>query len=370
MIMKKIILILALVMLSITTYGQDFNRWAISGEIGNQLVADKTAVSVDNFIHFGIGARYNVNELVGFGVTAGFDSTSLFEEIFTDDGAFFGPEYNFDYARINAEAYVNAFKVVDLYSKRWTVLFHGGPGISRISTKGDRLDDLESLTSFRHNETLFNLRGGATLLYKISPKFVLYGDVSTTSNINQQYKFNGGGNVSNTGINANITNVSVGLTVYLGDKDKEHADWYVPEPVTPTITNVTTVNEYPKTEITQIIEKPCNCKTEPTSEYVFFDHDKHNIKETELNAIYKVYAELDNNPAFKLVIKGYASPTSSSDEYNQKLSERRSNTLYKKFVAMGIDGSRITFESFGKDKERSQEFVHDVARRVELLVKE
>lgn len=368
--MKKLILILALIMLSITTYGQDFNRWAVSGEVGNQLVSDKTAVSVDNYVHFGISGRYNVNEIVGFGLTAGYDNTSLSDEIFTEQGSYFGPEYDFEYWRVNAEAYVNAFKVVDLYSKRWTVLFHGGPGVSHISTNGDRLDKFDYLVPFNHNETVFNLRGGATLLFKISPKVVAYADVSTTSNINQKYRFDGGNKVSNTGVNVNITNVSVGLTMYLGKKGKEHADWYVAEPIKPTVTHVTTINDYPVTEVTKIIEKPCDCKTEPTSEYVFFDHDKFDIKETELNSIYKVFAELDNNPTFKLVIKGYASPTSSSDEYNLKLSENRSNILFKKFVAMGIDESRITFEYFGKDKERKDEFVHDVARRVELLVKQ
>jgi len=167
--MKKIILILALVMLSVTTYGQEFNKWALSGEFGNQMVGDKTAVIVDEFNHFGLGLRYNINEIVGVGLTGGYDFTSLSEELKSGS---FGPEYDFEYGRVNLEGYINAFKAVDLYSKRWTVLFHGGTGLSFIKSDGIRYDyenirDGKSYNEFNNKETVVNIRGGGTLLYKI-----------------------------------------------------------------------------------------------------------------------------------------------------------------------------------------------------------
>lgn len=368
--MKKIILILALLMLSITINAQDYNKWAISGEFGNQMVADESAVSGEDFSHFGLGIRYNLNEIVGVGLTGGYDFTSLYEEYNMDGESFYGPEYDFEYGRVNLEGYLNAFKALDLYSKNWTVLFHGGPGASFIKSKGLRLDENAETESFRYKQTLLNLRGGASILYKISRSVVAYADFSMTSNVNQPRKFNGNPTikVTNAGMSSNISNISVGLTLYLGKKDKEHADWYVAEPIKPTVTHVTTINEYPTTEVTKVIEKTCDCDTEPTSEYVFFDHDKDVIRDTELNAIYKAYAELDENPDYKLIIKGFASPTSSSADYNQKLSERRTNTLKIKFIKMGIDESRITTGSYGKDLARDAEIVHDVARRVELLI--
>lgn len=362
--MKKIILILALVMLSITTYGQEveYNRWAISGEYGNQMIGDKTAVTVDNFSHFGLGVRYNVNDIVGVALTGGYDFTKLVEEL---ENGEYGTPYDLEYGRVNFEGYVNAFKVVDLYSKHWTVLLHGGPGVGFI--KGD------SPEFGINRETVVNVRGGVSLLYKVSKRVALYGDFSTTSNIQQKNKFDGSGEKTNTGMSSNISNISVGLKFYLGKKDKngnvkEHADWYQKPDVVPVINYPVTYRDTVLIEKT-ILKENCDCNTEPTSEYVFFDHDKNDIRDTELNAIYKVFASLDENPTYTLVIKGFASPTSSSDEYNYKLSERRSFELLNKFVNMGIDRSRISFEFYGKDKPRSELNVHDVARRVELIVK-
>ena len=366
--MKKLILILALVMLSITTYSQEYNRWDVSIEYGNQMVGDKTAVTVDNFSHFGAGVRYNLNEIVGVGITGAYDNTMLVEEL---ELGGYGTPYTLEYGRINAEAYINAFKVVDLYSKHWTVLFHGGPGVSFIKADSPEFGI--------NKENVVNLRGGLSLLYKLSKRIALYGDISTTSNIQQKVKFDGSGEKTNTGMSSNISNTSIGIRFYLGKRDKnddvkEHADWYQkPEP-TPIVNNV--VNEYvTNTPIVNFTQEEFNEYYEtynslnPQSEFVFFDHDKFNIKATELNAIYKVFVQLDEHSTWKLVIKGYASPTSSSDEYNIMLSNDRSNELLKKFVDMGIDESRISFESYGKDKKRSSENVHDVARRVELIVK-
>ena len=367
--MKKILILIAILFVTITVTAQDYNRWAISGEFGNQMVADESAVSVDQFNHFGLNIRYNLNEIVGLGLTGGYDFTTLQEE-YTDgvNPAYFGQPYDFEYGRVNLEGYINAFKAVDLYSKRWTLLLHGGPGASFIKTKGNRLDVAteNDALGFNHKETVLNLRGGASLLYKVSKRIALYGDFSTTANVNQTSKFDGSGLVTNAATSALVSNVSVGLTVYLGKKGREHADWYVAPPVVlpePIVNNTFTS---PTTIIRE--EANCDCNTEPISEYVFFDHDKDVIRPTELNAIYKAFASLNKNPSYQLSILGYASPTSSSSDYNQKLSERRTKALKDKLVKMGLDESRIETGSFGKDLGRNNEIVHDVARRVELLI--
>jgi len=369
--MKKILILFA-ILFATTINAQDYNRWAISGEIGNQMVSDKTAVSGEEFTHFGLGVRYNLNEIVGVGITGGYDFTSLSEELFMDDAPQFGPDYDFEYGRVNLEGYLNAFKVVDLYSKNWTVLFHGGTGLSFIKTNGTRFDE----TSFNNKETVLNLRGGASVLYKISRSLAAYADFSMTSNVNQENKFDGSNRVTNAGMSSNVSNVSVGLTLYLGKKGREHADWYVPNPIEPIVNNVTNVtnNSYPEIKFTQ---EEFNEYYEtyiallPTSEYVFFDHDKDMLNENDNSAklsIYKIYSQLKKNPTWKVSILGYASPTSSSSDYNQKLSERRTKALKNKLILAGIDESRIKTGSFGKDLARDDNKVHDIARRVELLI--
>lgn len=347
--MKKIF-ILALMLTTLTSYGQ-FNRWSLSAEYGNQMVDDKTAVNVDRLYHTGIGVRYNINDMFAIGVTGGYDNTSLVEGTSTY-------EYDFQYARINAEGYINAFKLLGLHSRYATVLFHGGIGTSYMNGGG-------------FEQKVTNVRGGGTLLVKLNKRFALTGDFSTTSNINQPMKFNGSGASVNTGVNSNINNASIGLTFYLDNKKETHADWYVKPEVIPVVNNVTNVteNSYPITENEFNLYMKKYNDTQPSSEFVFFLHDKCDIRETELNAIYKVYTQLNEHSDWKLLIKGFASPTSSSSEYNQVLSENRSNELLNKFIDMGIDKSRISIESYGKDIPRSNQNVHDVARRVELIVK-
>jgi OOP family OmpA-OmpF porin len=354
--MKKIILILALLMLTVTSYGQ-FSKWSVSGEYGNQMIGDKTAIQGDQFNHFGLGLRYNVSEIVGVGLTGGYDNTTLFEEY---KDATYGPEYDFEYGRVNLEGYINTFKWLDVYSKRFTVLLHAGPGVSFMNG-----DD--------YKQTVLNFRGGATLLFKLTNRLALTGDFSTTSNVNQTMKLDGSGESVNTGINSNVSNTSIGLTFYLGKKSKlPHADWYVKPDVIPVINNLTEIvnNTSPTTIIRE--EANCDCEIIP-SEFVFFKHDEDVPSDTDgqgyKNAIFKIFKYLIDNPNSTLTIRGYASPTSSSDEYNMDLSNRRAKEITKKFVAMGISKDRIKAEYFGKDKKYDTEFVHDVARRVELIVK-
>ena len=379
--MKKILILIAVLFATITINAQDYNRWAINGEFGNQMVADESAVSNNEFNHFGLGVRYNLNELVGIGVTGGYDFTSLQEEYIIDGVTGYDSPYDFEYGRVNLEGYLNAFKIVDLYSKRWTILFHGGPGISFIKSNGNRLlDGDETFEDFNHKETVLNLRGGVSLLFKVSRNLAAYGDFSLTSNVNQRDRFNGNPNevVTNAGMSSNIANVSVGLTFYLGKKGggKEHADWYVSEPIVPVINNNVTKNvtnnpvvNFTQEEFNEYYESYVSLQ--PISEYVFFDHDVDVIDETDnaaKNAIYKIFAQLTKNPTWELSILGYASPTSSTFEYNQKLSERRTKGIKEKLVLAGLDESRIITGSYGKDVRRNDEKVHDIARRVELLI--
>ena len=370
--MKKILILVAIIFATITINAQDYNKWAISGEFGNQKVADESALQDDEFYHIGLGVRYNINDIVGVGLTGGYDATTLFEEVIVNGNSYYDQSYDLKYSRINLEGYLNTFKAVDLYSKRWTLLLHGGPGISFIKSDGFRQRDE---ISFNHKETVLNLRGGASVLYKLSKNFAAYGDFSTTSNVRQKMKFDGSAPTSTVGMSANVSNISIGLIYYLGKKDKngvrkEHADWYITPPVVLPEPIVNNIINNPTTIIKE--KNSCDCEIIP-SEFVFFDHDKdipNDINgQGDKNAIFKVFKYLVDNPTSILLIRGYASPTSSSDKYNMDLSNRRAKELTKKFVAMGISIDRIKVEYFGKDIKYNTEYVHDVARRVELIVK-
>jgi outer membrane protein OmpA-like peptidoglycan-associated protein len=355
--MKKIVILVALILMSTLSYGQ-YNKWAVEAEVGTfemnlpTGLVSANALGQDGY-HLGVAGRYNFNPKFGVGLVGGFNNLSVERDNM--------PNLELNYYRADVEAYINIFKMLDLNPKWFTMLVHGGVGMSWI----DAEDGL--------NENIENLSGGVTGLFKVSNRMALKLDFTTTGNIGQTKTIFGDYDSQNSGISSTVHDLSVGVVVYFGkkkenkDKLQPHADWYVAPVVEPTIINTYNKTVYPKTFVTNVIEKTCDCEF-VQNEYVFFDHDKFNIKDTELNAIYKVYEVLMLNKDFTLIIKGWASPTSSSDDYNLKLSENRSNEVYQKYIDMGIDGERIRFESFGKDHKYDEQTVHDVARRVELLL--
>lgn len=79
---------------------------------------------------------------------------------------------------------------------------------------------------------------------------------------------------------------------------------------------------------------------------VFFDFDKHNVKNGEASKLDSLYHVLLNVPGAKIQISGYTDGK-GSDDYNKKLSDRRARACAEYLVKRGIDASRISFESFG-----------------------
>jgi outer membrane protein OmpA-like peptidoglycan-associated protein len=351
--MKKVLILALVLFASVSTmFGQDeYSKWAVGAEFGVHSVSDQSAVVTENFNHYGLNVRYNINELVGVGLSGGFDNFQLnsIDDQFVD----------MNYGRVNAEVTVGLFEILRLRHKNINVLVHGGPGIAFID-------------SDNHSEKVMNVAGGITGLLKLSRGLAFKVDYTSSIHLSQELTLDGTKDIANAGVNSVVDNLSAGLVFYFGKKGSkkkgiEHADWYVPEPVVPVVNNITQVTEVK--EITKLVEVPvkaeCNCKVQ---EYVFFDHDKYEIRKESLNAIAKVYFYLVENEDATLKIYGFASPTQSSAEYNLELSANRGYTIAEKLKEMGIDSSRIKIFPEGKDFKYSKEDMHDIARRVELIV--
>lgn len=354
--MKKIIflLVLAIVALGVnaqTTKTPTYNHWAISAEYGMHMVADQATVANSQFPSFGADIRYNVNPKFGIGLSGGLNKIKLGDILDNSN------EIDLNYSRVNFEAYVNVFNMVDIYSDRFTVLFHGGPGVGIMSTDED----------YKH--TIPQLRGGLTFMVKVLPRVALKADMSVIGNYGTEKTLNGTYEVQNAGVNSILSNVTAGISISLG-KNKNHMDDFVPTVDTAIINyySDTTLNVY-----NQYVTK--NSYGIDTVQFVFFDNDEYIIKETQLNAIFKTYVNLTDNPTYTLVIRGWASNSEDatlpvdSDNYNRTLSENRAITLKQKFIDMGIDVNRISMSYYGKDKTLSKEPVHDTARRVDLIIK-
>lgn len=82
--------------------------------------------------------------------------------------------------------------------------------------------------------------------------------------------------------------------------------------------------------------------------HVNFAFDSSVLPASANSDIDKLTRVLKENPPAKIVIVGHTDHT-GSDEYNQKLSERRAASLAKRLTENGIDGSRI--EAIGKGEK-------------------
>lgn len=354
--MKNLIIIVAILLFATQTTQAQYNRWAVDAEYGNHSVDDESAITVDKSTHFGVGLRYNFNPKVGLGLTAAFDNGTLED--------FDGFAVDLDYSRVNLEAYLNVFKILDLHSNYFTIIAHGGPGFSKIESGSD------------YSENIFNIHGGVTGLLKLGNRVALKADFSTTGNISQSRTMDGSFEISNTGVNSTLHNISVGLVFYLGKKGKDkknkvHADWYVAPPLELSAP-LQAINNYPTTYVTAA---PAECDCEYlTEEHIFFDHDKDNLSEeydkVDLanNPIFKIFLALERNPEFTLIVKTWASDTESDNKYNLDLAKRRAKTLKDKFIEMGIDESRISTDPKGKDFDFSKRSLHGMARRAGLII--
>jgi peptidoglycan-associated lipoprotein len=79
---------------------------------------------------------------------------------------------------------------------------------------------------------------------------------------------------------------------------------------------------------------------------------------------------LNDSPAIKLHIEGYASPE-GSPEYNKALGERRARAVRDYLVTRGVNASRLTITSYGEERlkyDSSQEATRSLNRRAALII--
>jgi OOP family OmpA-OmpF porin len=80
---------------------------------------------------------------------------------------------------------------------------------------------------------------------------------------------------------------------------------------------------------------------------VYFDFDKHNIKDDAAFKLDSLYDILLKNPGAIVQISGYTDGLGTV-EYNKVLSDKRAKACADYLVAKGLDTARINFESFGE----------------------
>jgi peptidoglycan-associated lipoprotein len=81
---------------------------------------------------------------------------------------------------------------------------------------------------------------------------------------------------------------------------------------------------------------------------VLFDYDSARIRPSEDSKLEAVAAYLKANPG-KLVIEGHCDERGTA-EYNRALGERRALAARDALVKLGVDASRMSTISYGKDR--------------------
>jgi peptidoglycan-associated lipoprotein len=82
---------------------------------------------------------------------------------------------------------------------------------------------------------------------------------------------------------------------------------------------------------------------------IYFDTDKYNIDSTDQVALAKQAQWLQRYPAKRATIEGHADERGTR-EYNLALGERRANAAKNYLLSLGIDPSRLSTVSYGKER--------------------
>jgi outer membrane protein OmpA-like peptidoglycan-associated protein len=103
---------------------------------------------------------------------------------------------------------------------------------------------------------------------------------------------------------------------------------------------------------------------------VLFDTAKHSLRPVAREKLAKVAGIISGHPGLRLAVEGYTDSV-GGDDYNQKLSEQRGESVRDYLTKEGVQGSSVTSAGFGKSQPVAS---NDTAagrqqnRRVELVV--
>ena len=82
---------------------------------------------------------------------------------------------------------------------------------------------------------------------------------------------------------------------------------------------------------------------------IYFDFDKYNLLDDAKTALDRNAKALTDNPKMKIVIQGHCDERGTV-EYNLALGEKRASAARDYLIRLGIDASRISVISYGKER--------------------
>ena len=82
---------------------------------------------------------------------------------------------------------------------------------------------------------------------------------------------------------------------------------------------------------------------------VQFEYDSYELKSESFPELNRIVKMMKDNETLSFDIYGHTD-NAGEDNYNQRLSEKRAQTVYDYLVSMGISASRLTYKGFGATK--------------------
>lgn len=110
------------------------------------------------------------------------------------------------------------------------------------------------------------------------------------------------------------------------------------------------INDRDVTPVTKdIVLQPIEVGVTVRLKNIYFDFDKTTLKNESFPELDKVVDFLKQNSSVEIEISGHTD-NKGSDDYNQTLSQGRSEAVVSYLISQGIDGSRLTAHGYGESK--------------------
>lgn len=124
-----------------------------------------------------------------------------------------------------------------------------------------------------------------------------------------------------------------------------------------TIPDAITARDIPKESITerQIVKaQPSDIQhwvkeLQTKIQDIYFDYDKHDIRDDAKPAMKEVSAMLSRNKNIRVIIEGHCDDR-GTNEYNLGLGDRRANAAKEYLLSLGIPSAKIDTISYGEEK--------------------
>jgi OOP family OmpA-OmpF porin len=430
--MKKLIIITAVSCFG-TLFAQEtsntkekslYNRWSIEVNVGQNKPVRPFATeyySSDptkyfNFSgvnHYDIGVRYMLSNAFGLKLDYARDQ-------FTQQSGAGSLSFDTNLNRFGLQGVMNLGRLLrfESFTNRIGLLAHAGIHVSKFTVN----EGINKNITEDNGGVMF----GLTPQVRLTKWMALTADFTAVNNVRQHLTWDGTFSASDENLSGMLYNTSVGLTFYLGKKDK-HADWYTKQDVLSETSSKddearkrleaieTKMNDTDRDGIVDYLDAqnntPAGVSVDSKGRFidvnkngipdeledangkqnislqinegnssendlvekglvnVFFDLNSSIPNDGSSNNLYIILRYMQNKPAAKVKLYGYAD-VRGYEAANKNLSTQRAQKVYDFLIANAIEASRVKIEGIGVDKNfiDNSEASLSLSRRVSIKV--